>query len=136
MQTKQTPTEVAAPTPEDVTADGTPSRMISRDELAAHDGSRFPELPLWLSLGGIVFDVTEGGTEFYGPKSSYRMFAGKVCGRALAIGSLEQEDIDRGEDVSDLTDRDLQEYIERAEFYKEKYVIVGRLIDDDQDALR
>ena len=48
------------------------------------------------------------------------MFAGKACGRALAIGSLEQEDIDRGEDISDLTDRDLQEYIERVEFYKEK----------------
>ena len=71
IQAEQTPTEMAPPTQEDTTAGGIPNRMITREELAAHDGSRFPELPLWLSLGGIVFDVTEGGTEFYGCAHPY-----------------------------------------------------------------
>ena len=55
----------------------------------------------------------------------------QVCGRALAIGSLEKEDIDRGEDVDDLSDSQLQEYIDRVEFYREKYTVVGKMMAEE-----
>ena len=84
------------------------TRYYTSDELRNHDGSN-KELPLMLSLGGIVFDVTEGGTEFYAKGAAYNCFAGRVCGRALAMGSLEQADIDLGEEIDDLSDNELQE---------------------------
>lgn len=84
------------------------TRYFTADELRRHDGSN-KELPLMLSLGGIVFDVTEGGTEFYAKGAAYNCFAGRVCGRALAMGSLEQADIDLGEEIDDLGDNELQE---------------------------
>ena len=57
---------------------------------------------LLVCLGGKAYDVTEGA-RFYGPGSPYHQFAGRCCTRALALGSLERADLERGDDVADFT---------------------------------
>ena len=53
-------------------------------ELSAYTGAD-PDLPILLSVGGYIFDVT-AGAKFYGPKGPYKIFAGCACSRALSIG--------------------------------------------------
>lgn len=64
---------------------------ITPDELAKHDG-RDPFRPIYLSIKGIVYDVTPGRS-FYGPGGGYAAFAGKECARALAKMSMSAADI-------------------------------------------
>lgn len=58
------------------------------NELKEYGGVNFPEKPILLSVGGKVFDVSEG-SKFYGHGQPYNLFAGKACTRALSIGSLD-----------------------------------------------
>ena len=53
------------------------------------------------------------------------MFAGGDYTRALALGSLDDKDIERGKDVSDFNIKQQQELMNRIQFYLEKYVAVG-----------
>ena len=71
-----------------------------------------------------VFDVTALGKQFYGKGAGYHLFAGKDSTRALSIGSLSQEDVDRA-DVSDFTPKQLDLVLEQHAFYVGKYPRVG-----------
>jgi len=103
----------------------TPEMPWAVADLALHDGST-PGLPLLLSLGGVVFDVT-AGDRFYGPGGPYHCFLAKPVSRALALGSLDPDDISKGDDVADFSDADHEELRERVRFYRNKYQTVGVL---------
>ena len=71
--------------------------MVTRAELALHDGSRDPVgFPLWLAIDGVVLDVSgPEGQRFYAPGQDYAVFAGTDSTRALALGTLDDEDVAR-----------------------------------------
>ena len=81
--------------------------------------------PLLLALDSIIFDVTEG-TNFYGPKGPYKVFAGKSCAKALTIGSLEEEDMT--DDFSGMSEKELKAVQKQVEFYRGKYTEVGKVV--------
>ena len=79
-----------------------------------------------LAIDDIVLDIdTTEGRRFYAKGKSYHMFAGGDYTRALALGSLDEKDIERGKDVSDFNIKQQQELMNRIQFYLEKYVAVG-----------
>ncbi len=104
-------------------------------ELRRHDGSRQDEFPLWLAVDGVVLDVSGAeGRRFYAPGKDYSVFAGKDCTRALALGSLADEDLARCDVQACCADFDASqrhELAERITFYLEKYPAVGVLRWDD-----
>ncbi|RQM16419.1 hypothetical protein KXD40_002775 [Peronospora effusa] len=93
------------------------------DELRLFDGSD-EEKPILLAVGGKVLDVTTGAN-FYGKGKSYNLFAGTACTRALALGSLDKEDIN--DDISGFDEEQMKELVETKEFYYGKYPIIGEL---------
>jgi membrane-associated progesterone receptor component len=103
--------------------------VVTRAELALHDGSRDPVgFPLWLAIDGVVLDVSgPEGQRFYAPGQDYAVFAGTDSTRALALGTLDDEDVARGDDVSDFDDWQRKELKGRILFYLEKYPAVGKL---------
>ncbi|KAJ2399855.1 hypothetical protein GGF41_008044, partial [Coemansia sp. RSA 2531] len=65
-------------------------RVFTQLELAKHDGSN-PSLPLLLAIEGDVYDVSSGWG-FYGPGSSYHLFAGHDASRAFGTNCLSRKD--------------------------------------------
>ena len=103
--------------------------VITREELALHNGIVDPvKYPIWMAIDGIVLDVSGAeGQRFYAQGKDYSIFAGTDSTRALALGSLEENDIERGDDVSDFIDWQQQELEKRILFYLEKYPAVAKL---------
>jgi len=103
--------------------------VFSADELRAHDGS-VPGRRLLLGFNGVVYDVTDRGSVFYGPGAAYALFAGRDSTRALALGTLEAADVARGGDVADFVDdeRYLALLREQEAFYAGKYPAVGVIL--------
>ncbi|GLE07378.1 hypothetical protein PINS_up017540 [Pythium insidiosum] len=101
-------------------------KRYTLDELRQYDGSN-ADLPILLSIGGKVLDVSKGA-KFYGPGKTYHQFAGTACTRALALSSLDKKDIN--DDVSDFTDEQRKDMEETLQFYLEKYPVVGELARD------
>ena len=99
--------------------------QITEAELQLHNGEH-DGFPLRLAIDDIVLDIdTTEGRRFYAKGKSYHMFAGGDYTRALALGSLDEKDIERGKDVSDFNIKQQQELMNRIQFYLEKYVAVG-----------
>lgn len=118
----------------------TPSRTVDFStlprmtalELQLHNGDN-PEYPLRLAIDGIVVDVdTVEGNRFYAVGQSYHVFAGGDYTRALALGSLDQKDIEKKEDVGDFTTAQRKELLERVQFYVDKYVPVALLTGSER----
>lgn len=108
-------------------------RYFTVDELAKYDGSD-PDLPIYLSVNGKVYDVTKG-KDYYGKGGSYAFFAGKDASRAYITGCFKEHlthDL-RGLSKKQLTG--LQNWIDLYE-KSPKYFFVGimkfkPLTDDD-----
>lgn len=64
-------------------------KSYTEQELRQYDGTN-PDLPILLSIGGKIVDVTSGA-HFYGVGKGYHIFAGRVCTRALSTASLKEE---------------------------------------------
>jgi len=60
------------------------SKVFSLEELARFNGTD-ASLPIYLSITGLVFDVTHG-SRFYGPGKTYAVFAGRDASRAFVTG--------------------------------------------------
>jgi membrane-associated progesterone receptor component len=106
-----------------------PELTFDTNDLAAFDGRYSilnPAKLIYLSVGGIVFDVT-AGKRFYGPEEHYSCFAARPCTRALCSGSLEEADMN--DDVEDFSETQMKEVFSQVEFYTKKYIRVGVLRD-------
>lgn len=128
-QTIQTATTKPETLPPPLPLDSLPELIFSTDELAAFDGRHSainPAKLIYLSVGGIVFDVT-AGKRFYGPDEHYSCFAARPCTRALCSGSLEEADMT--DDVEDFSESQMKEVFSQVEFYTKKYIRVGVLRD-------
>ncbi|RKP03952.1 hypothetical protein CXG81DRAFT_113, partial [Caulochytrium protostelioides] len=58
--------------------------VLTPEQLAQYDGTD-PAKPIYLAVGGAVYDVTEG-RRFYGPGGAYAFFAGRDATRAYITG--------------------------------------------------
>lgn len=97
-----------------------PPRAFTEEEVARHDGSD-PSLPLMLSIGGTVYDITPG-RNFYGPEGVYP-FAGREVARAFALLSTELSDCrDDLEGLSYLELENLREWTAKFDY---KYRVLG-----------
>ncbi|KXZ55168.1 hypothetical protein GPECTOR_3g315 [Gonium pectorale] len=100
-----------------------PLREFTAAQLGLHDGSD-PSLPLYLSIKGVVYDITKG-KQYYGPDGIYP-FAGKEVARAFALFSTELSDCnDNLEGLSYAEMDNLRDWIGKFNY---KYPIVGKLV--------
>lgn len=100
-----------------------PSVEFTLKGLSFFKGSVTENNPLgriFLSVGGIVFDVTDKGFGFYGPGMSYHCFAGRAASRALTLGETEGPDLELGDDVEDFTEQQIKDLRVQVEFYSGK----------------
>ncbi|KAK7425252.1 hypothetical protein QQZ08_008272 [Neonectria magnoliae] len=61
-----------------------PPIYLTLDELAGYDGTD-PEKPIYMSINGTIFDVSNG-RHIYGPGGSYHAFAGCDAARGFVTG--------------------------------------------------
>ena len=114
-----------------------PRRNFTVKQLRHFDGTKEEQLdedkPVYLSLGGTVFDVSKGRS-FYGPGGPYEVFAGRECGAALAKMSFDEsllDDIAACETLGVGDKTELENWLEKFEHYR-CYPIMGKLIPDDK----
>ncbi|RHZ62476.1 cytochrome b5-like heme/steroid binding domain-containing protein [Aspergillus thermomutatus] len=91
--------------------------------------------PVYLAVRGRVFDVTPG-KHFYGPGGPYENFAGRDASRGLALQSFEEEVLTKDlkgplDDLRDLDADQLANLEAWEERFLDKYVVVGRLVAED-----
>lgn len=115
--------------------DEEPPRNFTLKQLKYFDGKMDEKMneqkPVYLSLNGIVFDVSTG-RDFYGEGGPYEQFAGHECGMALAKMSFDVEHLDNiaGCDKLPYAEKDeLENWIQKFKYYK-CYPVRGRLIAD------
>ncbi|CAJ1074582.1 neudesin [Xyrichtys novacula] len=99
-----------------------PVRLFTDEELRRYDGSE-EELPIYMAVKGVVFDVSKG-KEFYGKDAPYNALVGRDSTRAVAKMSLDPADLTS--DITGLTKEELDS-LETVfkDTYKKKYPIVG-----------
>jgi membrane-associated progesterone receptor component len=99
-----------------------PARVFTAKELAAHDGAQ-EGAPIYLSVRGVVFDVT-AGRDFYGAGGAYP-FGGRECARSLAKFSTEVADCSA--DLEGCSAAELDALADWTARFQSKYAVVGRL---------
>jgi membrane-associated progesterone receptor component len=110
-----------------------PSNLkLTRKELAEYRGSNSPlegrlSPQVFVSISGLIFDVSYGGYHLYGPDGPYRIFAGRDASRALGKMSMEASDLDSC-DLSDLSQEQTASLVKWLETFQSKYPLVGALI--------
>jgi len=91
--------------------------------------------PILLAISGAVYDVTAKGAHLYGPSGSYAPFAGRACGRGVALSSLDPEDL--SDDIDDFDEAQRATLAGWVSFYEEKYgPRVGELVYDPPEVRR
>mmetsp|Transcript_8578 Transcript_8578/g.14890 ORF Transcript_8578/g.14890 Transcript_8578/m.14890 type:complete len:300 (-) Transcript_8578:1366-2265(-) len=112
-----------------------PPRNFTTKQLRHFDGKvdekTEEQKPVYLSVAGTVFDVSNG-RDFYGPGGPYELFAGRECGAALATMSFDEsllDDLAACENLSVGEKSDLDNWLEKFEHYR-CYPIKGRLVPD------
>ncbi len=123
------------------------NRILTLDDLANHKGSSddgddnrsippgFATQPIYVGAGDKVFDVSFGGSQFYGPGCSYEVFAGKNASRNLAKMSLEEED--SNSTISDLNEKEVKTLKDWMNTFENKklYPVVGKLALNEEDEM-
>ncbi|KAG5449302.1 Membrane-associated progesterone receptor component 2 [Clonorchis sinensis] len=105
-----------------------PMRDFTLEELQQFDGNG-PDGRILLAVNGNVFDVTENGQNFYGKGAPYCSFAGKDVSRALACFKAElAETGGRYDDLSDLSQVEMDRLREWELQFSERYYHIGRLL--------
>ena len=134
MNSSNEPTKVEEEEEEEKEID--PPRNFTQKQLIYFDGKKDEktkeEKPVYLSVNGIVFDVSDGRS-FYGADGPYENFAGHECGVALAKMSFETEHLDDLKGCKDLNfgeKEELDGWVEKFTYYRH-YPVKGRLIAED-----
>ncbi|CAJ1911241.1 unnamed protein product [Cylindrotheca closterium] len=114
-----------------------PPRNFTEKQLSYFDGKNDEKTdepkPVYLSVHGIVFDVSDG-RNFYGPDGPYEAFAGHECGVALAKMSFDKEHLDNLDGCDKLNHgekTELEGWIEKFKYYR-NYPEKGRLVPDSK----
>lgn len=114
-----------------------PPRNFTLKQLSHFDGKKDEKTgddkPVYLSVNGIVFDVSDG-RNFYGPNGPYEAFAGHECGVALAKMSFDTahlDDLAGCETLNHGEKMELDGWIEKFTYYR-NYPIKGRLVPDEK----
>jgi membrane-associated progesterone receptor component len=114
-----------------------PMRNFTAKQLRHFDGSINENTddpkPVYLSVGGTVFDVSKG-RDFYGPGGPYEVFAGRECGAALATMSFDEsllDDVSACENLGVGDKAELGNWLEKFEHYR-CYPVKGRLVPDSK----
>jgi len=124
--------------------DFTPRQLKPFDGIKSEEN---PDARVLIGVLGKVYDMTKGKS-FYGPGGPYSVFAGHDASRALAKFEVHLIS-DEYDDLSDLTQSELNEVKERELQFSEKYNLVGKLLkpgeqptsysddegSDDEDAI-
>lgn len=99
-------------------------RMVTREELARHDGKQ--EKTLWLSIMSQVFDVT-AGSEYYGDDAPYQIFSGRDANVPFISGNFTEEEALKP--LLELEPHQLSSVDHWRQFYlnEEKYPFIGLL---------
>ncbi|XP_058444273.1 membrane-associated progesterone receptor component 1-like [Malaya genurostris] len=110
-------------------------------ELKQFDGTQADGRVL-VAVNGNVYDVTKG-KRFYGPGGPYAAFGGRDASRGLATFSVTSNEKEEYDDLSDLSPMEMESVREWEMQFKEKYILVGRLLkpgeqptnysDEDED---
>ncbi|KAF0682464.1 Aste57867_25416 [Aphanomyces stellatus] len=103
-------------------------RVLQKKDLTAAELSTFTTLPIYVALRGVIYDVTLGGLEHYGPTGGYKMFAGRDASRALALMSFEDAAINNPS-LDGLTETQLKTLADWEAKFQSKYGVVGNVID-------
>lgn len=94
--------------------------VYTLDSLGAYDGVRKPHV--YFSSEGSVYDVTKA--ELF--NSTYALWKGKDASFCLARMSMDKSDINRV-DWHSLTDKDIESLKSWTTYFRQKYLIKGRL---------
>jgi membrane-associated progesterone receptor component len=139
VESQQQPREVSIDETGEVDASAssnsseTPSekvRMITKEELALHDGNQTSTL--WLSILSHVYDVT-AGPEYYSPTAPYRVFVGRDGNVPFITGTFNPDEAEKP--LVDLEPHQLFALQHWSEFYRDepKYHFIGLLIGELYD---
>ncbi|VDN81803.1 unnamed protein product [Brugia pahangi] len=104
-------------------------RDFTVEELLHFDGIQNERI--LMAVCGKVFDVTKGSI-FYGPEGAYGKLAGHDATRALAKMDLTLVK-DIPDDLSDISDLDLNTAREWMESFTYKYPVVGKLLAEGEE---
>lgn len=86
-----------------------------------------------MALSGLVYDVTDGGREFYGKEGPYHALTGIDATRLLAKGLLVPESV---EDAAvPLRNFELEQLKDWNIHYNTKYRRIGSFIDESAEAV-
>jgi Cytochrome b5-like Heme/Steroid binding domain len=109
-----------------------PVRVVTKEELARHDGKQSKEY--WLSILSEVFDVTAGAADWYEEGNQYNIFIGRDANVPFISGNFTEEDAKKP--LSVLTPSELkllEEYWLKFYQDEERYPFIGYLIGDLYD---
>lgn len=95
---------------------------VSRDYLS-HCTGREPGYPTLVAILGTIFDVSKN--EVYAPGKGYNVFTGRDASCALGKTSLEESDCH--DDISGLSDKEVETMEDWYTFFGYRYNIVGRV---------
>lgn len=102
------------------------SRNFTVKELRKYNGTR-KDGRILLAVNFNVYDVS-GSKHFYGINGTYPQYAGCDISRNLINFSVEQNNLEDFDDLSDLTESQCCTLEEWDQQYSEKYPLVGRLV--------
>ena len=99
-------------------------RIVTKEELAFHDGNQTDSL--WLSIMSKVFDVS-AGPEYYAPDAPYRVFVGRDANVPFITGVFNPDEAEKR--LTDLENHQLFALEHWSHFYddEEKYHFIGLL---------
>ncbi|KAF7258815.1 hypothetical protein EG68_08555 [Paragonimus skrjabini miyazakii] len=105
-----------------------PRRDFTLEELRHYKGDG-PDSRILMAVNGKVFDVTNAGQQLYAKGAPYASYAGKDVSRALARFSADVSEIYCSyDDLSDLTQAEMNRLCEWELQFMERYDYVGRLL--------
>ncbi|SCU98713.1 LADA_0H14906g1_1 [Lachancea dasiensis] len=100
---------------------------FSHRQLRDYDGTR-SDTPILLAIKGKVYDVTRK-SGLYGPRGTYRQFAGADCSRAFSFSLWSMRGLREtcSDDLTGLSTEARQRVDEWARFFHERYPCVGEV---------